>query len=168
MILSHIVAAAENDVIGAGNRLPWDIPEDMKFFKDKTAGHAIIMGRKTYESMGKPLPNRLNVIVSRQKDYIVAGARVVPTIEEAIKYCKTKSDQYGHEIFIIGGGEIYRQSLNYVNVVYLTRIHRPIAGDATYPKLDPDRFKEIERRDRPGDPPFTFLTFVQREPAPVP
>lgn len=161
MFLSHIVAASENNVIGAGNQLPWDIPEDMKFFRDKTKGRALIMGRKTYESMGKPLPHRLNVIVTRQKDFSAPGTVVVPSLEAAIEYCSTKTAEYGEEIFIIGGGEIYRQSLDQVQIIYLTRIHREVEGDATYPELDPQKFEEIERRERPG---FTFLTYRKVRP----
>jgi dihydrofolate reductase len=163
MILSHIVAASENDIIGADNKLPWNIPEDTRFFKDKTVGHAIIMGRKTYESMGKPLPGRLNVIVTRQKDYAVPGAVVVSSIEEGIEYCKGQTAKYGDEIFIIGGGEIYRQSMPYVNLIYLTRVHQIVKGDATYPKVDVNLFEQIERRERPGTPAYTFLTYKKRK-----
>src|SRR3954462_14426632 len=102
MTLSHNVAVSENDVIGTNNTLPWDIPEDMKFFRDKTKGKALIMGRKTYESVGHPLPNRLSVIVTRQKDYRPKNAPdaiVVPTIQAAIEYCKGQTSKYGEEIF---------------------------------------------------------------------
>ncbi len=159
MILSHIVAASENNVIGAGNKLPWNVPEDMKFFKDKTNGHSIIMGRKTYESMGRPLPNRSNVIISRQKDFHAPGAAVVPTLDAAIEYCQSKIPEYGEEIFIIGGGEIYKQSLALVDIVYLTRIHKTVQGDAKYPAIDPLHFEEVERRERPGNPAYTFFTY---------
>lgn len=165
MILSHIAAAAENNVIGADNKLPWDIPEDMKFFREKTKGHAVIMGRKTYESMGKPLPNRLNVIITRQKDYQVPGGVVVASIDDAIEHCRGKVKEYGEEVFIIGGGEIYKQSMNLVDIIYLTRVHKAIPGDARYPAVDPRQFEEIERRERQGDPPYTFLTYRRKEPA---
>jgi len=162
MPISHIVAAAENNVIGTANTLPWDIPEDMEFFKEKTKGHALIMGRKTYESMGRPLPNRLNVIVTRQKNFAAPGAVVVPTLNDAISYCKKQTSKYGDEIFIIGGGEIYRQSMNMVDVIYLTRIHRNFKGDVTYPEVDPNQFEEVERRERQTPVPFTFLTYFRR------
>lgn len=164
MILSHIAAAAENNVIGAGNKLPWDIPEDMKFFRDKTKGRAVIMGRKTYESMGKPLPNRLNVIITRQPAYQAPGAVVVPSIDDALEYCRGKVKEYGDEVFIIGGGEIYRQSMDLIDIIYLTRVHKAVPGDATYPQVDPRQFEEIERRERPGDPAYTFLTYRRKEP----
>jgi dihydrofolate reductase len=165
MILSHIVAAAENDVIGADNTLPWDIPEDMKFFRDKTKGKAIIMGRKTFESVGHPLPNRLSVIITRQKDYKVEAPNVViqPDLKSAIEYCKGQMAKYGEEIFIIGGGEIFRDSMDLVDVIYLTRIHQDFPGDVKYPKVDRDKFELVERRDRNEPVPFSFLTYSRRK-----
>ena len=140
MILSHIVAASENGVIGVEGGLPWDIPEDMKFFKDKTSGHAIIMGRKTYESVGHPLPNRLNVVITRQKDYVAKNAVVVATIDEAIEVCKKQTDKWGDEVFIIGGGQIYKQSIDIADRIYLTRIYKTFEGDAKYPDINEDQF----------------------------
>lgn len=162
--LSHIVAAAENNVIGAGNDLPWDIPEDLNFFKEKTKGHCLIMGRKTFESVGHPLPNRLNVVITRQKDYSHQSPNVVikPNLEEAIAFAKTQTDKYGEEIFIIGGGEIFKESLDMVDIVYLTRIHEIFDGDAEYPVLDPNKFEMIESRDREEPIPFTFQTFIRK------
>jgi len=162
-ILSHIVAAGKNGVIGSQGELPWEIPEDMKFFKEKTKNHAIIMGRKTYESVGRPLPHRLNVVVTRQKDYKAEGVYVCSTIDEAIKYCEAQTDKYGEEIFIIGGGEIYKQSMDKVDLIYLTRIHKEFEGDAKYPDVNPIYFEEIERRDRMDAPvPFSFLTYSRK------
>src|SRR5262245_6925087 len=126
MTLSHIVAVAQNDVIGSKNSLPWDIPEDMKFFRDKTKGRALIMGRKTFESVGHPLPNRLNVVITRNKDFSFNAPNVAvqPDLKSAIEFCRSKTSQFGDEIFIIGGGEIFKESLPLVNVIYLTRIHK--------------------------------------------
>jgi dihydrofolate reductase len=165
MTLSHIVAVSENDVIGANNDLPWDIPEDLKFFRDKTKGKAMIMGRKTYESVGHPLPHRLSVIVTRNREYKVDGpnAVVCPDLKSAIEYCKTQTSKYGEEIFIIGGGEIFKESLHMVDVIYLTRIHKPYKGDILYPKLDPKKFELIEQRDRSEPVPFSFLTYARRK-----
>ncbi|MCB0365179.1 MAG: dihydrofolate reductase [Bdellovibrionaceae bacterium] len=160
--LSHIVAAAENDVIGREGGLPWHIPEDLKFFKDKTLGHAIIMGRKTYESVGRPLPKRLNVIVTRQKDYHPEGTAVFPSLAEAIAYCERESATWGEEIFIAGGGEIFEQSMDMVDKIYLTRIHQEIPGDTYYPQMPLDKFEEIERNERQEPVPFTFLTFKRK------
>jgi dihydrofolate reductase len=165
MILSHIVAVSQNDVMGVNNDLPWEIPEDMKFFRDKTKGKALIMGRKTYESVGHPLPNRLSVIVTRQKDYKSPAPSVViqPDIKSAIEYCKTQVAKYGEEIFIIGGGEIFKESMAIVDVIYLTRIHKDFAGDILYPKVDPKEFELVEQRDRTEPVPFSFLTYWRRK-----
>ena len=167
MIVSHIVAVAENDVIGVEGHLPWDLPEDMKFFKEKTKGHSMIMGRKTYESIGKPLPKRLNIIVTRQPNYIVEGAIVVKSIEEGLNACKEHLNEYGEEVFIIGGGEIYRQSMDIADILYVTRIHKSIEGDAKYPKVDMKSFEEIERRERTDPVPFSFLTYKRRSMIPT-
>ena len=158
-MISHIVAVSENNVIGVNNDLPWDIPEDMQFFKDTTRGHAIIMGRKTFESLGTGLPKRLNVVITRQTGYDAPGAVVVPDLESAIKYCLAHPDGFESEIFIIGGGEIYRESLAIVDRVYLTRIHQSFSGDVKYPELDAKLFREIDRRPRPGAPPYTFFVY---------
>lgn len=165
MILSHIVAVAANDVIGVQNTLPWDIPEDMKFFRDKTKGKALIMGRKTFESVGHPLPQRLNVIVTRQKNYPASGPNVVvqPDLPSAIEYCKGQVSKYGEEIFIIGGGEIFKESLPLVDVIYLTRIHKNFPGEIFYPKLNPKEFDLVEQRDRELPVPFSFLTYTRRK-----
>lgn len=165
MILSHIVAAAKNDVIGVDNTLPWDIPEDMKFFRDKTKGKAIIMGRKTFESVGHPLPNRLSVIITRQKDYKVDAPNVVvqPDLKSAIEYCRGQTSKYGEEIFIIGGGEIFKDSMEMVDIIYLTRIHQDFPGDVKYPKVDAKKFELVEQRDRTEPVPFSFLTYSRRK-----
>lgn len=163
MMISHIVAASENNVIGLDGELPWNIPEDMKFFREKTKGTSIIMGRKTYESVGHPLPNRLNIVVTRNKDYLASGAHVVSTIQEGIEYARSQFPKFGEEIFIIGGGEIYNQSMNLVDLIYLTRIHQEISGDAYYPKIDLNKFEEIERRERTEPVPFSFLVYKKKE-----
>lgn len=165
MTLSHIVAAAENDVIGVNNALPWDIPEDMKFFREKTKGRALIMGRKTFESVGHPLPNRLNVVVTRQADYKFDAPNVVvkPDLQSAIEYCKTQTSKYGEEIFIIGGGEIFKESMGIVDVIYLTRIHQDFPGDIRYPKVDKKMFELVEQRDRTEPVSFSFLTYVRKK-----
>jgi dihydrofolate reductase len=166
-MIAHIVAAAKNGVIGREGDLPWSIPEDMKWFRDRTKGHALIMGRKTFEAVEHPLPHRLNVVVTRQKNYIPndgkkapnAPVHVVTTIEEGIAYCRERASQYGNEIFIIGGGEIYHQSVKHVDTIYLTRIHRDYPGDATYPNPDLTQFKLVEQIDRHDPEPFSFLTY---------
>lgn len=163
--VAHIVAVAKNDVIGVNNALPWDIPEDMKFFREKTKGRALIMGRKTYESVGHPLPQRLNVVVTRQPDYKVDAPNVIvkPDLKSALKHCKSQTSKYGEEIFIIGGGEIFKESMNLVDVIYLTRIHKDFPGDIRYPKVDPKFFDLVERRDRHEPVEFSFLTYIRRK-----
>src|ERR1700722_19380402 len=139
MKLAHIVAASENHVIGVKNDLPWNIPEDFNFFKEKTKGRLLIMGRKTFESIGHPLPHRMNVVVTRQTHFSSDAGNVVvkKNLNEAIAYCRDHTKEYGDEGFIIGGGEIYKESLDMVDIVYLTRIHKEFQGDVYYPILDP-------------------------------
>lgn len=158
-ICSHIVAASTNNVIGVRNKLPWNIPEDLKFFKDKTQGHTVIMGRKTFESLGKPLPQRINIVVSRSQNF--DGVVMVSTVDEAI--IRAQKEKGPDEIFIIGGGEIYRQSLNKVQKIYLTRIHKDYEGDAFYPEVPKNRFYLTEKIDHKGDPAFSFLTYVRKQ-----
>lgn len=162
MTLAHIVAAAKNGVIGVNNTLPWDIPEDMKFFKDKTKGKVIIMGRKTFESVGHPLPNRLSIVITRQQGYKHDGIVVVPTLQKAIEYAKTQTAKYGDEVFIIGGGEIFKDSMNLVDKIYLTRIHQNFPGDIIYPEVPLDQFKLVEQSDRKQPVPFSFLTYLRK------
>ena len=168
MMIAHIVAAAKNNVIGKDNGLPWDIPEDMKWFRDRTKKRALIMGRKTFESVGHPLPHRLNVVVTRQTDYKVpehpehSPVVVKANIEEAIEYCKALIDDYENELFIIGGGEVYKQSLKYVDTVYLTRIHQNIEGDALYPEIPENEFELVEQKDRSEPVEFSFLTYRRK------
>lgn len=160
MMIAHIVAAAKNNVIGKDNGLPWDIPEDMKWFRERTKGRALIMGRKTFESVGHPLPKRLNVVITRQSDYKVPdGVIVKASLEEAIEYCRPLIDQYHNELFIIGGGEVYKQSLKYVDTVYLTRIHEDVEGDATYPEIPENEFELVEQKDRSEPVNYSFLTY---------
>lgn len=131
LFVSAIVAAADNNAIGKDNELLWHLPNDLRFFKRTTSGHAIIMGRKTYESVGKPLPNRRNLVVTRQKDYVLEGAEVVHSLEAALARCMNEG-----EVFIVGGAEIYRQALPVTHRVYLTRVHAELPGDAYFPDLD--------------------------------
>lgn len=165
-MIAHFVAASENNVIGKAGGLPWDIPEDMKWFRERTKNRALIMGRKTFESVGHPLPNRLNVVVTRQADYKPSSPPqdnspvvIVPTIEDALEYCRPVAGKYQNEIMIIGGGEIYRQSLPLVNTIFMTRVHAQIDGDTYYPEIPADDFKLVEARDFTGNPSFTIQTF---------
>lgn len=142
MNISIIVAVANNNVIGKDNTLIWHLPADMKFFKEKTTGHCIITGRKNYESIPekfRPLPNRTNIVITRNKNYSAPGAIVVDSIEKAIQKAKETSD---NEIFIIGGAEIYKQSIHLCDRIYLTQIHHTFEGDAFFPELLNSQWKE--------------------------
>lgn len=159
MILTAIVAMASNRVIGRDGGLPWRIPEDLKFFKDKTTGHIMIMGRKTFESLGKPLPNRLHVVITRQKDYRPAGAHVFNSIPDAVEFCRGQTAKWGEEVFIVGGGELYREMMDITDRILLTEIHREFEGDARFPEFDKTRLKEVERIERQDPLPFDFVTY---------
>lgn len=160
-MISIIVAVAENNVIGKDNTLIWHLPADMKYFKEKTSGHCIITGRKNYESIPekfRPLPNRTNIVITRQKDYPAPGAIVVGSIEEAIQKAKETKDE---EIFIIGGAEIYKQSIELADRIYLTQIHNKFDGDAFFPELDHSKWSETSKTegiiDDKNKYPHTFL-----------
>ena len=159
MIISQIVAASENNVIGTNNTLPWHIPEDLKFYKETTLGKILIMGRKTYEDLGKALPKRLNIVITRQPNYKLDDAIVVPSLEEAYKVAEQHHKDWPGEVFINGGGEIYRLALPTSHKVYLTRIHKDFEGETTYPELPEGDFKEVSRREGQGEVPITFHTF---------
>ncbi|MEQ1875887.1 MAG: dihydrofolate reductase [Bdellovibrionia bacterium] len=162
MILSHIVAAAKNGAIGSNGALPWRIPEDTKFFKEKTLGHVVIMGRKTFETLPSALGNRLNIVVTRDPDYKCKGAIVVSTMEKAVAIAREHRSTYGNEVFIAGGGEIYRQTLDLVDRVYLTLIHQDFDGDAFYPVNELKDFHEVKRDDRTEPVPFSFLILERK------
>lgn len=125
-----IVAMARNNVIGVNGTLPWDLPEDLQHFRKQTTGHTIVMGRKTFESIGRCLPNRKNIIITRQQDYTVPGAQIASSLEHAISMAAAE------KIFIIGGGEIYNQAIKLANHLILTVIDLDVQGDAFFPKID--------------------------------
>ena len=144
-MLNIIVAVSENNVIGRKNDLPWHLPDDLQYFKDKTKGHPIIMGRKNFESIGRVLPGRQNIIITRQLNYAVDGCDVVGSLEEAIQ-----AAQGAEDIFVIGGGEIYKQALPFVDRVYLTRVHADIEGDVYFPELGPE-WKDLSAEHHEAD-----------------
>ena len=146
-MISIIVAVANNNVIGKDNSLIWHLPADMKFFKEKTSEHCIITGRKNYESIPekfRPLPNRTNIVITRQKNYLAPGAIVVDSIEQAIEKALVTGDS---EIFIIGGAEIYKQCMHLANRIYLTQIHHTFEGDAFFPELNVNEWKETAKTE---------------------
>lgn len=153
MSLSIIVAIDENYSIGKNNQLPWHLPADLKYFKAVTTGHTIIMGRKTYESMGKALPNRRNIVVSRQTSLSLPDAELVHSLEEAISLCSPDE-----ETFIIGGAEIFKQALPLISCMYITRIHHQFEADTYLEGIDWNEWQEVSRDDREADEknPYTY------------
>ena len=142
MILSIIVATSENQVIGNNNALIWHVSADLKRFKELTTGHTVIMGRKTFESIGRVLPNRRNIVISRNSEFQVEGGEVVKSIEEALQCVKNEE-----EVFIIGGGSIYREMWDRVDRLYITLVHTVVEGDTTVPTIDENRWIVVARED---------------------
>ncbi|MEK6578809.1 MAG: dihydrofolate reductase, partial [Bdellovibrionota bacterium] len=154
MKISLIAALSKNRVIGKENQLPWRIPEDLKRFKEITLGKPVIMGRKTFVSIGHILPNRPNIIVSRQTGFQVEGAEVVSSLNEAFERARTYPNS--NEVMVIGGAEIYKQAIELADRLYLTEIHSEIAGDSYFPHWDEARFREVTREDRSKPISFSF------------
>jgi dihydrofolate reductase len=155
--LSIIVAVADNGVIGSGNQLPWRLPDDLKRFKALSLGKPIVMGRKTYDSIGRPLPGRLNIVVSRRGDLEIPGCTVVTSLAEALAAAGAVD-----EIVIVGGADIYRQVLPKVQTIHLTRVHATVPGDVQFPQLAPGEWRERGTEHHPADErhayAFTFST----------
>lgn len=150
MTLSIIVAMSKNRVIGYKNELPWHLPEDLKRFKKITMGHPIVMGRKTFESIGRPLPGRENIVITRNKDYQAEGITVIHDFNSILKYQNTNDQRptTEDEVFIIGGAEIFKLALPNTNNVYLTLIHKEFEGDTFFPELDLEKdFKISEKSE---------------------
>lgn len=146
MLVSLIVAIADNGVIGAENALPWRLPEDMRWFRRQTTGKPVVMGRKTHESIGRPLPERTNIVLTRDPDYRVAGCTVVHDIDQALAAAGDAG-----EVMVMGGAEVYRQFLPRARRLYLTRVHMQPEGDAAFPAIEPEQWREVERDDRRPD-----------------
>lgn len=158
-MISIIVAISENGIIGAGNAMPWHISEDFAHFKAVTLGHPVVMGRKTFESIGRPLPQRRNIIISRQNGLTIDGCEVVGSLEEAIALLPKDE-----EIFIIGGGEIYRQAMPIADKLYITHIHKTIEGDTAFPTIDDSWAivsKEEYSRGKEFTYPFDFVEYTK-------
>jgi len=164
MSLSILVAVAENGVIGRGGDLPWHLAADLRRFKRLTMGHTIVMGRKTWESIGRPLPGRRMVVVSRQAGYRADGARVVSSLQEALAVAREAGDQ---QPFVVGGGQIYQQALPLASRLYLTRVRVGVAGDTHFPAYRTEDWQLVESEphdaDARNDYPFRFELFERRE-----
>ena len=149
--LSLIVAVANHNVIGINNTLPWHLPEDLKRFRALTTGHHIIMGRKTYESLGRLLPNRTTVIVTRNKNYQVEGALIAHNLQAALTLCEGDN-----EPFLIGGAELYKEGIQLANKLYITEVHADFGGDAYFEKVDLTHWQELEREKNIAENGFQY------------
>jgi dihydrofolate reductase len=147
MTISIIAAMARNRVIGRGNRLPWHIPRDLEWFHSHTRGHSVIMGRKTFESLGKPLRGRRNLILSTRSGLSFPGADRHTSLEEALESCAARGEE---EVFIVGGAELFRESLPLSDRIYLTVIHRDFEGDAFFPEIPEGEFKTVFEENHRG------------------
>jgi dihydrofolate reductase len=160
MNINIVVAIAANNAIGKNNKLLWHLPKDLRHFKELTTGHTVIMGRKTFDSVGKPLPNRRNIVVTRQNIQI-DGCEVVNSLEAALELAKGES-----ELDIIGGAEIYKQAMPLTNYIYLTIVHQDFDADTFFPEIDYSKWQELNREDHEPDEkhafPFSFITLKRR------
>ena len=159
--ISIIVAISANNAIGKDNQLLWHLPADLKHFKEITSGHPIIMGRKTYDSIGRPLPNRRNIVITRNKELGIAGVEVVSSIAEAISLCANEN-----EVFIIGGAEIYKHALPLTDCIYLTVVHQQYEADAFFPELNENEWttihQEYHEADEKNSVAYTFSTLERK------
>ena len=161
-MIIQIAAASQNNALGKDNKLVWHLPDDFKRFKQLTLGHYIILGRKTFDSFDKPLPNRTHIIVTKNKDYkAVEGCIIVNSIEEALKAVPKNED-----VYIIGGGELYKQSIHLADKIELTRVHTTCDADAFFPEINLAEWKVVKEEYHPKDEKhlldFTYLTFEKR------
>lgn len=160
MIVSSIVAISENNAIGKNNQLLWHLPADLRHFKQVTSGRSIIMGRKTFDSVGKPLPNRRNIVVTRQ-DIKIEGCEVVKSVDEGLALCAGED-----EVFIGGGAEIYKLTMDKTDRIYLTIVHQSFDADTFFPEIDYNVWKETAREDHQPDEknklPYSFITLERR------
>jgi len=164
MDIAIIVAITENNIIGQNNEMPWHLPVDLAFFRKKTTGHHIVMGRKTFESIsgGKPLPNRVSIIITRQPDYKAEGCLIAHSLEEAIALADGDT-----ELFIIGGQQIYQQALEVATKMYITRIHSLIQGDTSFPHYNQSKWEMISYEHKEADEknifPLSFLEYKKKK-----
>ena len=162
-MITLVVAMGKNNAIGKDNKLLWHLPKDLKHFKNLTSGHPIIMGRKTYESIGKPLPNRTNIVVSRRNDWFEEGILIVPSIKDALKHAKKISDN----VFVIGGGNIYEQTIDKADRLEVTVVDAELDADVRFPKINPKQWVKVSedciQKDTEHEYDFCFQTFDRKE-----
>jgi len=163
-MITIIAAISTNNALGKDNQLIWHLPADLKRFKKVTLGHHIIMGRKTFESLGKPLPNRTTIIITRNKNYTQSGCIVVNSLNEAIEAAKADTNPY-----ILGGAEIYKQAMSIADKLDLTLVHQSFDADAFFPEIDFNLWEESSREDFESDDlniyPFSFVTYTKKKEA---
>jgi dihydrofolate reductase len=166
-IVALIWAMASNGVIGRDNALPWRLPADLQHFKALTTGHPVLMGRRTFESLGRPLPNRTNIVVTRDRDFAPAGVQVAHSLDEALAIA-TADLPADRQVFVIGGENLYTQMLPHAERLYVTMVDAEIEGDARFPELDWRQWRELERREHPADDrnryACRFLTLERKTP----
>lgn len=167
MKLSMIVAMAENRVIGRDNKLPWYLPNDLKYFKQVTMGKPILMGRKTFESIGKPLPGRTNIVLTRNPDWQAEGVKTVNSLDAALELARSIAEIDGQdELMVIGGDQIYRMALEQTDRVYLTKVHSEVEGDAYFPVIDESAWQVVARQDFAAEGPnpydYSFLVMDRK------
>ena len=162
MIISIIVAFAENNVIGKDNQMPWKLSDDLKRFKAITTGHTVVMGRKTFESLGKPLPNRKNIVLTSNPAAVPTNVITAGSLQQAIALAEPES-----ELFIIGGGDVYRQALPIADRLYLTKVHTDIEGDTYFPEINYAEWRETFREEHPADEKnqygYTFINYEKKK-----
>lgn len=159
MKISIIVAVSQNGVIGKNNAIPWYLPEDLKHFKKITTGHHILMGRKTYESIGKALPERTSLVITSNRDFEAPGCFTFPDINSAIEFAKKRNET---ELFVIGGAQIYKLAMPLAEKIYLTKIYKEVDGDIMFPKIDEGEWKEISNEKHlENDPPYEFIELIK-------
>lgn len=149
-----IVAIAKNHVIGRDGQLPWHLPSDLQHFKKTTMGCPLIMGRKTFDSIGKPLPGRDNIVLTRDKDLQIPGCIVMHSVQAAIEYCQDQE-----KAFIIGGGDIFRLALPHTDTLIVTALEREVEGDIFFEPIDPDQFREVHSRDCDEEEPYRIIRY---------
>jgi dihydrofolate reductase len=158
MIVSLIVAASMNNVIGKNNELIWSLPNDMRFFKNTTWAMPVVMGRKTYESLGKPLPGRLNIVITRQENWKPENTVVVHSLEAAIEAAALENYK---EVFVIGGGEIFKEAMPIADKIYLTRVDAELEGDAFFPPIDRRQWTMVSEQSFPSDEKHAYAYHFQ-------
>jgi dihydrofolate reductase len=162
-MISLVVAAAENNAIGKDNQLLWHLPNDLKFFKNTTWGMVVVMGRKTFEAVNKPLPGRVNIVITRQTNWTAEGAVTATDLNDALKKAAETNCK---EIFVIGGGEIYKQSMAICNKIYITRVHATLDGDTFFPVIDESNWTLASNEDFEADAKhaysYSFQVWVKK------